>query len=483
MINNKIGKIKLVNYSTKNTGSYGLIMIDEDNMNYVYKLTAISDNIIISKNNILELVYYNIKFPFYNGNLNIYETQIIDYNSFIKKYEVEEKNIKFLFTENCLVNKIIMIKMDLYKSSLHTVIYNKQINNKIISFKNIVHNIILGIDKLHSNNLIHGDIKSSNILYNDDLDVVLIDFGGIKHINNKKYNKTCTLTSRAPEELIYEVNSGFVSDIWSLGLVFCEILFRRNPITDLYNIYSNYDENIIEKQFKNYYMNKKGIIIKVNGYYVNNNNYRYRESEYMIFSINDKYIIVNDELIKIVSLIENMLLVDYQKRINNIKMVYNIIFNTDYDKTINKIIYNDNINSLNNEYYKDRKQIFEELIEKIKIREYSFIYLIPYCIKIIDKYFIEYNTNDFTLLNVNDKKIVLYCGLMSASLFLENKEISHKIINILDLDLNKETEYMSIFIDFITDLHFDLYINSNLINNRIDKNDLMIIINKILDNK
>lgn len=480
MNNNKIKKIKLINYSTKNTGSYGLMMIEEDNMNYIYKLMAVSDNIIISKNNILELVYYNLKFPFYNGNLNIYETQIIDYNTFINKYDVDEINIKFLFLKNCLVNKIILIKMDLYKSTLYTAIHNKQINNKISTFKNIVQNIIFGIDKLHSNNLIHGDIKSTNILFNNDLDVVLIDFGGIKHINNKKYNKTCTLTTRAPEELIYEVNSGFVSDIWSLGLVFCEILFRKNPIIDLYNIYSNYDETIIEKHFRNYYMNKKGILIKVNGYYVNNNNYKFRENEYMIFSINDKYIIVNNELIKLVSLIENMLVFDYQKRINNIKSVYNIIYDANYNNTINKIIYN-NTRSLNIEYYKDRKLIFQKLIDKIKIIDSDLIFLIPYSIKIIDKYFSEYNYNDFTLLNDNDKKIVLYCGLMAASLFLENYEISHNIVNILGLDINKETEYMSIFIDFITDLHFDLYINSNLINNRIDKNNLMIIINKILD--
>jgi len=479
MINNKI---KLINYSGNSTGSFGVILIDEENTNYIYKLMNISDNIAINKNNIIELIYYNLNFKENYGNMKIYETKIYNLKELLSIYEISEKNKNKLFKNDNLVNKIILIKMQRYKSTLYYGIKNFDISNRVLSFRYIANNIINGIDKLHSNNLIHGDIKSSNILYNSNLDVVLIDYGGIKHINNNKYNKTCTITTRAPEEFLYMINSGFASDIWSLGLIFCEILFGKNPIDDLFNLYSNLEEELIEVQFRNYYRIKRGIIIKINGYYVNNINYKYRESEYIILNVNNKNYNINGQIEKYVNLIENMLIIDYTKRINDIKLIYKIINDSEYNLRSNLIINKKKENILNDEYLEERKKIFIEIIEKIKIRNYDLIYLIPLAIKLLDNYLIRYTDDNFVLISDYEKKIVIYCLMMSSSIFLENKEISHKIINLLDLDINKENFYLNIFIDFIEDLNYDIYINE-VINNNITKEELTNKLNDILENK
>jgi cell division protein kinase 4 len=93
-----------------------------------------------------------------------------------------------------------------------------------------MHQILSGVDFLHSNRIFHRDLKPQNILITKDGRVKLADFG-LARI----YEQTQILTSvvvtlwyRAPEVLL-QANYASSVDIWSCGCIFAE-LFLRSPL-------------------------------------------------------------------------------------------------------------------------------------------------------------------------------------------------------------------------------------------------------------
>lgn len=89
-----------------------------------------------------------------------------------------------------------------------------------------------GIEYLHKNGIVHRDLKSANILLNDNLELVICDFGLARHYNEGSMTpKLVTLWYRAPEILLGGVNYDYKVDIWSLGCIFCELLLKRPVMT------------------------------------------------------------------------------------------------------------------------------------------------------------------------------------------------------------------------------------------------------------
>jgi cyclin-dependent kinase 12/13 len=107
---------------------------------------------------------------------------------------------------------------------------SRKFDFSIALIKSILKQILLGLDYLHDNNIIHRDIKGANILLNNKGEVKLADFGLARLHNpnpnqNKKYtNRVVTLWYRSPELLLGATNYGTAIDIWSVGCVFAELL-------------------------------------------------------------------------------------------------------------------------------------------------------------------------------------------------------------------------------------------------------------------
>jgi protein kinase A len=113
------------------------------------------------------------------------------------------------------------------------------------------------LDKLHTKNIIHRDLKMNNIIIDKDLKVSLIDFGFSKKLDEDRTYTICgTYHIMAPE--IFENKFGekigytLKSDIYSLGIFIYELFFNSPPFPYVYD-FGN--ENLIS-----YYSNvKKGI--------------------------------------------------------------------------------------------------------------------------------------------------------------------------------------------------------------------------------
>ncbi|XP_059349211.1 serine/threonine-protein kinase PAK 3-like [Ammospiza nelsoni] len=91
-----------------------------------------------------------------------------------------------------------------------------------------------GLDFLHSNNVIHRDVKSDNILLRTDGSVKLTDFGLSTQLNSEQ-SRPC-LVAGTPWWMAPEVATGQPYgpkvDIWSFGIVGIEMLEKEPPYWD-----------------------------------------------------------------------------------------------------------------------------------------------------------------------------------------------------------------------------------------------------------
>ncbi len=102
--------------------------------------------------------------------------------------------------------------------------------NKV--FKLIL-NIAKGLSYIHGKNHIHGDINPSNILLTGEFHPKIIDFNIAKDLGNYSNTKGYTPYYAAPEQ-IHGWKTDKRTDIYQLGLIFCECLTGKNPGKEFY---------------------------------------------------------------------------------------------------------------------------------------------------------------------------------------------------------------------------------------------------------
>lgn len=96
--------------------------------------------------------------------------------------------------------------------------------------KRYLHQILLGFMEMVSKNIIHRDIKPSNILLKDQ-EVKIADFGFAIERNQIKTNlayNVGTPNYMSPQALTQQDHT-FKSDIWSIGILYYEMLYGRFP--------------------------------------------------------------------------------------------------------------------------------------------------------------------------------------------------------------------------------------------------------------
>jgi serine/threonine protein kinase len=122
----------------------------------------------------------------------------------------------------------------------------KRQNNRIPEFQaqKYFKQILAAVSWLHSEGILHRDLKLDNILIGAKNQIKLCDFGISKFmpINGEVVKEKCgTPAYNSPEIIINEGYSGFQSDVWSLGILLYAMCSARVPffaetVEDLYKI-------------------------------------------------------------------------------------------------------------------------------------------------------------------------------------------------------------------------------------------------------
>ena len=182
-----------------------------------------------------------------------------DYNEGIPECTLREMSILRLANHPNIIQTIWFdlvdfkfVSMKEYQYTLND--YTKTIYGQVrtSTIRQISYQILRGVYYLHSNGIVHRDIKPQNIMINieDDgkLDVVLIDVGMGRNLDiidrhHPKTQQVCTLWYRSPDLLLGYRDYHFELDIWSVGCIVGEmikkdVLFRSHgEIGQLYEIF------------------------------------------------------------------------------------------------------------------------------------------------------------------------------------------------------------------------------------------------------
>jgi cyclin-dependent kinase 9 len=96
--------------------------------------------------------------------------------------------------------------------------------------------LLNGLYYIHSNKIIHRDMKAANVLITKQGILKLADFGLARAISinkngqpNRYTNRVVTLWYRPPELLLGERNYGPAVDTWGAGCIMAE-MWTRSPI-------------------------------------------------------------------------------------------------------------------------------------------------------------------------------------------------------------------------------------------------------------
>ena len=95
--------------------------------------------------------------------------------------------------------------------------------------------ILLGLEYLHYNNIVHRDIKAANILLRDNGTCQLADFGSSKKIIEKTNANTksfCGTPYWMAPEVVKQSGHNRFADIWSLGCTVYEMIAKEPPWMD-----------------------------------------------------------------------------------------------------------------------------------------------------------------------------------------------------------------------------------------------------------
>jgi cell division cycle 2-like protein len=100
--------------------------------------------------------------------------------------------------------------------------------------KCLIRQLLLGVNYLHSNWVLHRDLKTANLLLNNQGILKIGDFGLAREFGSPQKRlspNVVTLWYRAPELLLGDKDYTPAIDMWSVGCIFAELL-TQTPLFD-----------------------------------------------------------------------------------------------------------------------------------------------------------------------------------------------------------------------------------------------------------
>ncbi|KAI9874379.1 MAG: hypothetical protein M1830_009805 [Pleopsidium flavum] len=124
----------------------------------------------------------------------------------------------------------IFLVMDFLEHDLKTLQEDMQEPFLPSEIKTLLLQLVSATDYLHSNWILHRDLKTSNLLMNNRGQMKVADFGMARYFGDpppKMTQLVVTLWYRAPELLLGAETYGAEVDMWSIGCIFGELLTKE----------------------------------------------------------------------------------------------------------------------------------------------------------------------------------------------------------------------------------------------------------------
>jgi serine/threonine protein kinase len=133
-------------------------------------------------------------------------------------------------------NEYIMVTEFLSGGSLFDYLHKRCQKLDEHKIFNILKDVALGMSYLHGKNVLHCDLKSSNVLIDENWNVKLCDFG-LSRLKNNKKNKKGNIRVGTPHWMAPEILKGekyeCESDVYSFGILLWEMLTGQIPYKEL----------------------------------------------------------------------------------------------------------------------------------------------------------------------------------------------------------------------------------------------------------
>ncbi|KAL2815292.1 kinase-like domain-containing protein [Aspergillus granulosus] len=146
-------------------------------------------------------------------------------------FEARHQNVVYL-REVVMGNQMdeVYLVMDFLEHDLKTLLDDMREPFLPSEIKTLLLQFISGLDFLHSQWIMHRDLKTSNLLMNNRGELKIADFGMARYYGDpppKLTQLVVTLWYRSPELLLGAETYGPEIDMWSLGCIFGELLTKE----------------------------------------------------------------------------------------------------------------------------------------------------------------------------------------------------------------------------------------------------------------
>lgn len=139
----------------------------------------------------------------------------------------KDLDCKFIikFIDTFYLNENFYIIMPKYDTDLFQLLAD----NENINMKSYFCQILLGLEYIHSNNILHNDIKPENILIKNNK-CVITDFGfssKVSDVSIKNYQEFRGTLEYSTIEMITEAGYNYKNDVYALGIILYEYYFQE----------------------------------------------------------------------------------------------------------------------------------------------------------------------------------------------------------------------------------------------------------------
>lgn len=154
---------------------------------------------------------------------------VVEFNSYFE----DDSNV-YIILENCS-----------RKSLVHVLKHRKCLTEPEVRY--YLRQLVDGVDYIHSNRIIHRDLKLGNMLLNADMELKLADFGLATRVDfaGEKKMTVCGTPNYIAPEVLQKKGHSFEADIWAVGCITYALLVGRPPFetTTLKETYLRITEN------------------------------------------------------------------------------------------------------------------------------------------------------------------------------------------------------------------------------------------------